>query len=552
MRCFQPVINGSILSVILAAFFAPAAVADSSDLVKGFAKYQAGRVENIVLDAFIYDLANEKYLQQFFPDTSNSINEYDSISGKRLIPLLSYYVKKDLESLETLARCVKKDIWAPIKEADAKQMTGGDLTRLKNAFNLLDWLMLLKKEATYSIKDYLVVSGCIENSVALNKIKENFKPEGYFIGIIEEFLNKKDKVVDKTKTLAENVNQSLVELVEKQANLLKYVDNSFLVKGIDFPGFMAAIESINMLNGEDAVVKDNKVELDSRKLAANPQLGNTVLASVGTMRLEESAVGMAAVETESAMSFLAASGISEAEDRIIERNSEKKSYAVYVHQLTVAMHALGFQVDDREGFQKFKSASLFLASLAEAAQIGGEGGADAVAGVIDDFVNEEVVYKNKRNSVALYTRRPNKQNLRCSGYVICKNTWFLGSYYGVSIGKLDKNTNGDKQTVYRAFGPIGVEFKIFSGPMFGKDVTVTLMAAPVDIGIYITDELNGSEYDVSIDDITAPSYFISFASKRSPMAVQLGYQEDIPVANNRTEKMVFMALSFDLPLVTLW
>jgi len=552
--------------------FSSSAIADSSDLVKGFAKYQAGRVENILLDQFIYDLANEKYLKQFFPATSKSISEYDGISGKRLIPLLSYYIEIDLEAINDLVKCVKEQVWNPIKKIDSGNLTNVNVEELRASFEALDWLLKMKKNASITTEVLLGECANIINKTkvsdsdsksgkssttkkaastpaavsarpnASEKEVENTAKKSVDSAKPESIASATDSEKEKTATPANKTEKS-----ESVAESISERTASESTAETNMSDSASAVENI-FTNIYDQIYK--KIEKGGESLTYSVQayLENLSQKQEKFMSyLDNSYVGKN-IDFPGFMEAI------ESLDRLKATNgdSSKKLYAVYVHQLTVALRALGFQVDDREGFDKFKSSSLFLASLAEAANLDNGQGPDAVAGVIEDFVNEDLVYKNKRNPVALYTSRPNKPNLRCSGFVICKNTWFLGSYYGLSMGWPEHDVQGEDDTVYRAFGPVGIEFKVYSGPVFSKDMTVTLMFAPIDIGVYVTDELKQDEYNVELDDIDAPSYFVSFSSKSSPMAVQVGYQKDIPFANNQKESMYFIAFSFDLPLVTLW
>lgn len=481
-------------------FVASTAVAkdESSSIVKGFALYQAGRVENIILDSFINDLANERYLKQFFPETSASVNGYSDISGKRLIPLLKHYVNVDLGSLRGLADCVKKGI----KQAEENNEKDSD--KVIASIDILNWLFMLKTSESFTIKDFMTVNKCNEGSDAeAAEVKAKFEGKVTLLNrdSVEKFLNEaKDK-----KPFVEMISDYLDEVVEKDAGKGLWAKASFgklgvssnenFAKGVDFPGFMKAIKRVSAL-------------IDASSEAAKSKPGSSAKKSVG--------------------------------------------YAVYIHELVVALEALGFHVNDREGFRKFKSSSLFLANLVEAANLDNGAAPEAVAGVIKDFVDEDEVYKNKRNAAALYTRRTDKSNLRCSSLFLCKNTWFVGSYYGFSAGYLDEDSSGKKDWAFRAFGPVGIEFKIFSGPIFGKDTTVTFMAAPIDIGVYITNELKGDKYDVDYSAIASPSYFTSFSSKSSPVSLQVGYQKDVPISNTDKDNMYFVAFSYDLPLFTIW
>jgi len=105
---------GAALAAAALAVFAPgrgAAAGVESDstgaLIQGFAKYQASRVEKLVLNEFLNDLAKNELIVQFFPDTSFAMKEYNgATAAKRLLPLIQFYVQQDLNRLGDLATCL--------------------------------------------------------------------------------------------------------------------------------------------------------------------------------------------------------------------------------------------------------------------------------------------------------------------------------------------------------------------------------------------------------------------------------------------------------------
>lgn len=71
-------------------------------LIQGFAKWQAGRIEKIILDEALTGIANDPYVERFFSQTSSNIKFYDKISAKRLIPLMQHYIKEDINHFNAL------------------------------------------------------------------------------------------------------------------------------------------------------------------------------------------------------------------------------------------------------------------------------------------------------------------------------------------------------------------------------------------------------------------------------------------------------------------
>ena len=596
------------------AIYSTAFAGNSESLVKGFADYQAGRVENIILDDFMYDLAKQKYLKKFFPLTSKNIETFDGISGKRLIPVISYYFEQDLVPLRNMSFCLKqklhplksllnpsdveslrtvivaaisedinelKDLKGNIKSKDVSKITKNlknllenikDLTDkikkikpnqviaavkneinkledIKEAFKVLDLLMKLKKEEEFSVADFNKTADCPKNKPSNGSASRS---ETFFTDLTgnastfdpaptDDYIIAVANAAVSSPLGAENL------AAKKEIGAVADSKYNFFSTKI----FDAVIEKIKksegILSNDDfiLIIEDQLKSKATLGIAPNDAIGKDVDLPGLIESLEN--------------------------NNILKNCGEDKNYAICIHQLTMALEALGFQVDDRKGFQKFRSASLFLASLKDATSTdsknGNQNGASAVAAVIRDYVDEDEVYKNKRNSIAMYTGREGKSYLRCNWLINCHDTWFIGSYYGLSLAKLRENTESDQHYQYRAFGPVGVEFKIYSGRikllpsfkkwnwpgMYTKPNTVTIMYAPIDLGVYVTNELRSEKYDVSIDDIRAPSWFISITpTSGSPRSFQFGFQKKVLIENKKTENMWFMALSFDLPLFTLW
>jgi len=520
---------------------------DNTDsLVKGFANYQAGRVENLVLDEFLYDLANQKYLKLFFPLTAKNIQTFDGISGKRLIPELKVYFEKDLGQLRILSTCIQDKIK---KNIDLHSIAISNKKSVPDSIKILDLLVDLKK-------GYIKVIEFIDRANCNNE-ETDFKKDS------DSPLKDSNKTPTVNSTI-DNANQANPEPSEKSIEGTTKDKKYNMANTADFPAstifenlYVSHASEIKSLDDLDRFIKLSLSEKEILFVSKNSE--------------PEKGVSM--------------QDLLDAIESANEINScrEEKNYALCLHHLSMIFEALGYQVRDRKAFQKFKSASFFLGSLSDAidkdninssnssnngssnsnsnsssssSKTGGGSklGGSAVAGVISDYVNEDEAYKNKRNSVALYTHVKGKHNdYRCTFFIVCHDTWFLGSYYGLSTGKLDENFDGSKHQVYRAFGPVGVEFKLFSGPILGsKPTIVTIMYAPIDIGVYVTNELKSEKYDVSIEDIRTRSLFLSFTPTNSPRSFQVGVQNSVLIDNGNRARMIFFAFSFDLPLFTIW
>lgn len=117
----------------------------TSTLIKGFAQYQASRVERLILDEFVADIAADKYFRRFFPKTAGAIAGYKGISGKRLIPLMQYYFDLDVETMESIAACFN-DIDKKLKDPE----------KVKNATVTIDGLWgLADPHVAYDTATYL-------------------------------------------------------------------------------------------------------------------------------------------------------------------------------------------------------------------------------------------------------------------------------------------------------------------------------------------------------------------------------------------------------------
>ena len=209
-----------------------------------------------------------------------------------------------------------------------------------------------------------------------------------------------------------------------------------------------------------------------------------------------------------------------------------------------------------QNYTQFKSLGLFLASLIEAQK------PEDVAAVLDTFIDDQEAYRNKRldANTALYSwftlpsYDANQEKIttkKYTGYCLvygCQNTLFLGSYFGASIVKLPDEETLEEEIQIRAFGPVGLEYKILS--VYGRPITVNL--APLDIGNYVSNELQDVEYTARFSDIVAPSIFLSYSMKDRPFSFLAGYQKDVKIGNNIEENTFFISFAFDLPIFTIY
>lgn len=102
-------------ALLLLLFVTNLSYASSEDVIQGFAKYQAGRVENIVLNEMLSEIRTNRFFIQLFPQTNDAINNYGSESGKRLIPLMQHFVKADIESFDEFSKCMVLSFYKKIE-----------------------------------------------------------------------------------------------------------------------------------------------------------------------------------------------------------------------------------------------------------------------------------------------------------------------------------------------------------------------------------------------------------------------------------------------------
>ena len=77
------------------------ATTNSNELIEGFSKWQADRIEKIALDQAIFSLMEDPYVQAFFPETTEAVNSYGGgTSAQRLIPLIKVMIDEDIDGIE--------------------------------------------------------------------------------------------------------------------------------------------------------------------------------------------------------------------------------------------------------------------------------------------------------------------------------------------------------------------------------------------------------------------------------------------------------------------
>ncbi len=462
-------------------------LAESNQLIEGFAKWQADRIERIAVDQALSDIAENTYVKKYFSQTSQAMEFYDTISGQRLIPLMQSYFQQDLNRFDQVTLCLKHQF-----KTHLNNPTDSDIQAVTKVFEDLQKLADGSEGEIYTTQNFLHDNCSDVNQSELTKSR--------FI---------------------------LTELDDKQ------VDNALKIR----------VKSNFSLDEE--ALRDALLQSFKDKVIPKEKADKVIFFAKRLIRLIE--------EIEQSM-------------EVIESNDASIAYVQKAHHMLLIMDLVGNAAKELLGFEGFniaklnrlKNISLFLAGLADAAKQ--PNGADQVVAILNQYVDEQDTYNRKRHNTAywgftrqndLMSEKPKKVTYftSCYYYVFpCRDSLFLSSYYGLSMSYIDEQLNGEKSFKGRAYGPVGVELKMFN--YHGSPVTIGY--APVDVGNYITAELRGDSYDAKTEDILSPSIFVSWSSASRPFSILVGYQEDIKIENGLKEDAAFIAFAFDLPIATIW
>jgi hypothetical protein len=457
------------LSTCLALIGGPATTS-ANELIKGFAQWQADRVEKIALDQAIFSLMEDQYVQAFFPDTTEAVNSYGgSASAQRLIPLIKVMIDEDIERIEETFTVKIKSYLGTIVE----QFKTNDTTLAMGNLEAFESALKYNPET----KD---IPAWYKNFVKIMYEGPNTSTPKIFTAKLEKVPD--DKVINiVTNTKANNLLKEVDRYNEDQKKIGQ-TDESLLKKRIDM-----------------MIVLINQYE-------------------------------------ESKSSY---------------DDADDKKAIIAIHFFVRFFELFG---SDDQNYTQFKSLGLFLAALIEAKDSG------AVAAVLDSFVDEQVAYRNKRidsnnapySKFTLSAYNSSTGKIESTPYTgtckLCTNTLFVGSYFGGSLAYLPDEETLDRKIQIRAFGPVGIEYKIMS--YYGDPITINF--APLDLGNYISNELRDIEYTARFSDIVAPSIFLSYSFKERPFSVMIGYQKDVKIGNLIEDDTFFLSFAFDLPIYTIY
>ncbi len=117
MRLFSTIspayLTAALLFVSPTVAYSETPDAFSSTIIKGFAQWNASRIENIVLSNGLKQAASIDEVERFFPLTSNGIKTYQFLSAKALLPLVQDSIQADIDAFSKFfGECVPDEIKA--------------------------------------------------------------------------------------------------------------------------------------------------------------------------------------------------------------------------------------------------------------------------------------------------------------------------------------------------------------------------------------------------------------------------------------------------------
>ena len=511
-------------------------ISASETLLKGFIKWQASRVERVALASAINDIAQDPHIERYFPLTSNGIKLYGSnTSTRRLIPLMQHNIEQDIEELnDILSSCIPSNLNSWVEGLDENSFT-------VNADNTLSFNISEDNQRDI----YIRVSQLLLNLYNISsrpgspyyKVKKN-----NFGGLISVNIKKEKEAGD--YTISKFYSNVCPNLPEEKQELNEKLKQKEYVAGVVY-------SVVNM------AAKYNQIDFDveNYKSGIKP-LSEVKFPSIGVVPHEITSYFTSAYIKNLTGALIGFSQINE---------QFKGNNVPFVVQVTSLFSMIEQftppESKDISGFIKLRSTTIFLASLVDA---GRGGDPDSVVAVLDSYVDDIDAMNRKRSensffisSIDYTTYDDNKEMVKtrswwtgCHVYRVfpCENTIFIGSYYGFSYSNHEKETGVERDWHPRAFGPVGVELKLFSF----KSRPVTLMYAPFDIGNYVTNELSDEEYSAKFSDIVAPSAFLSYTVKGKPISFLIGYQWDMKLAEDFESEGPFISIAYDLPIFGLY
>ncbi|TNC80242.1 MAG: hypothetical protein C9356_15045 [Oleiphilus sp.] len=557
--------------ITLSQLFAVNVYAVKTDtIISGFAKWNASRVEKILLENALLKIKDNSYVIKYFPTTSDVVGMQYDIGGAGLAGLVTIAIENDLKRFEAaIHQCITMNINAWSESSDLLELRNKPKALYQNLRKIITFK---HAESEDTMIDFM-------ESVCPGLAPESFGDSSVAITLPD------DKVFK--------------ELIARQIEVVKVFGNAVFedllerLKNSTPETFFANPQVKALINKSEPLAKVLFGDGFKALIAANKAKGATALQLEAF--LKSKAVGdfiksqLKAKAEEMAKIAPQYGALPESLDQFMDPNylygvykkvnqaikaykafrpdpgSDNVPYVVRVHSLlTLIDRYSDIGERDHKGYNWVRKYSMFFASIADASN--SVNGAEAVAGVLDDFVDDQGAYRAKRSNDAygVYraTNRAEDEHELQDGCLekLCDNMVFVSSYFGVAFSyeRTTKPEKGEYSNDYRPFGPVGIELKLmqFDELAYLPEGSLLVNYSPLDIGTYINNELQGDSYEPKLDDIKSPSVFLSYTLNRYPAAFLIGMQEDIPLPGPRGEQMKlmkswFVSLAFDLPVFTL-
>ena len=519
MKMLTVVVGGLIGAL---AGVAPAAAIDASGgsaIVEGFARYQAARVETLVLNEFAYSLADDRLMRKFLPSAGSAVRNYKGISGQRLLPIIRAQFAEDIERISDVGKQ-----FGAFGDTLAIELRNSTRSGEQSAEAVATaWVALATLYAFVSEADgERTTIDLLADMNALKALQPRLPSAPG--GGTPKALNVSELTTD-TGALANVERLATVGSVDK-ARILGVLEK--------FTSSTTSLRSCLVKDEVEPQCVDRVVRLVERLIDGGAPKLKALLSAVDALREEFS--------------------------------SSERQYALVAHHLFSAMIALDANTQATSFFE-FQSGVLFLAEVvdtANAQKTSIDARAASIEGLIAAFVDEEAAHNMKRlpstNAFEAtgwgwkrwrgvpYYWASEVDVTRCRLLFICRNSIFLGSAFGAAYAYLDEDAPDARAWGFRSYGPVGIELKLATF----NDFPLTLMYAPIDVGAYITQELKDEEYSAEFADVVAPSVALSISGRRRPFSLMVGYQDGIRVDEERETHALFLAFVFDLPLLRLF
>jgi hypothetical protein len=526
---------------------------EASTIIKGFAEWQAARIEKIILDNGLRSLANDERIEKYFVTTASSIKQYQTLSAKDMLPLIADSIDSDVEVMSRiLDQCIPYNVLKWISDVDdkaeAKEWYEGLNKGLTNYFDLAN--------IDYSTNQFKAdVCPSMDGSQDyFSQLKLMIQSMGEVDDASEEGngSEESDDAGSRVVSYAELKEKELVAQSALVVRTQKLDDNALsdIIKAAEI-NLGKRVEKKERNSLDSAVQEGKKAESENKKIVKHncpKSKGKDKDKDKDKDKGKDTGPGELPNKLQDLINMVA----------YIDKVRDKKlTYTLRIHYLLLSMDRFNHLSDcDYIGFSSLQQVSMFFAGLSDAVK---DGDTTAVAGVLESFVDYKKAYIDKRAPGGLlwasyhgpkYDVKLNKTELKTynkMGFVSLD--LYVSSFYGGYVGEMASESSPDVTDIQtRFFGPVGFELKLAT---FTKG-SLSANYAPIDIGTYVTNELINEEYTASFDDIFAPSYFLSFSLKRAPVAVLVGYQDKIKLTETAETSGPFIGITFDLPIFKLY